>query len=135
MGVITLSVLAGKAPKKTATMVDFLVVKAPSLYNVILGHPTLNNLRAVTFTYHLKMKFPTDLRLGEVHGKQLLARECYTRELRHEVKVVVAIGEARPPSPFVLAKWDEEVRDELALWQAKPNELLELGVIICDIIC
>lgn len=36
-----------------------LVVKAPSSYNVRLGRPTLNNLRAVTLTYHLNMKFPT----------------------------------------------------------------------------
>ncbi|XP_041018023.1 uncharacterized protein LOC121260261 [Juglans microcarpa x Juglans regia] len=56
VGAITLSVLVGKAPKTFATLIDFLVVKASSLYNAILGHPTLNSLSAMTSTYHLKMK-------------------------------------------------------------------------------
>ncbi|XP_042954631.1 uncharacterized protein LOC122291046 [Carya illinoinensis] len=119
MEATTLSVLAGKAHRTAATMVDFLVVKAPSSYNAILECPTLNNLRALTSTYHLKMKFSTDLGVGEVHGEQVLARECYAQELRYEVRVVATIGEVGetvgPPSPPILAKWDEEVRDKQAL--------------------
>lgn len=59
-----------------------------------MGHPTLKNLWEVTFTYHLKMKFSTDLGMEEVHDKQVLAQECYAWELRHEVKKVRIIGEA-----------------------------------------
>lgn len=58
---VTLFVLAGKAPYTTSNMTHFIVVKAPSSYNAILGRPTLNNLRVVTSTYHMKMKFPTPL--------------------------------------------------------------------------
>lgn len=60
MRAITMFVLVGKAPRISVTMVDFLVVKAPSSYKAILGCPTLNNLRVVMSTYHLKMKFPTN---------------------------------------------------------------------------
>ena len=56
---------------------DFLVVDCPSSYNVIIGRPTLNKWKAATFTYCLKVKFPTDNEVGEVKGDQVLARECY----------------------------------------------------------
>lgn len=124
MGAITLSVLVRKAPRIVETMANFLVVKAPSTYNAILGCLTLNNLRKVTSTYHIKMKFPTDLRVGEVHGEQVLSWE-----LKHEVKVVLVVEEvgerSRLPSRPILAEWDKEVHDE----QAEPNEPLELVLI------
>ena len=31
----------------------------------------------MTLTYHLMIKFPTEYRLGEVHGDQVAAHECY----------------------------------------------------------
>lgn len=76
MVAITLFILARKATKISATMANFLVVKAPSPYNAILGHSTLKNLRAVTSTCHLKIKFPKNLRVEEVRVKQVVAREC-----------------------------------------------------------
>ncbi|XP_041001626.1 uncharacterized protein LOC121247324 [Juglans microcarpa x Juglans regia] len=116
MGAITLSGLARKAPKTVAIMSDFLVVKARSSYNAIQGCPTLNSLRAVTSTYHLKMKFPTDSGVDEVRGEQVLARECYDRELRQEVKLVAAVEtEGEVPklgSPPPLTEWDDEIHDE-----------------------
>lgn len=94
-------------------MTNFLVVKAPSLYNTILGHSTLNNLKAVPSTYHLKTKFPMDAEMGEIRGEQVLAQECYTRKLRHGEKEVKIVEEAQgttelPPS-LTLANWDKEV--------------------------
>ena len=35
-GVVTLSLTLGEEPKTTTTMVDFMVVKVPSAYNVLL---------------------------------------------------------------------------------------------------
>ena len=55
----------------------FLVVDYSSAYNAILGRPTLNSWKAVTSTYHLMIKFPTDYRMGELRGNQVAARECY----------------------------------------------------------
>ena len=54
-----------------------MVVDCPSLYNVIIGRPTLNKWKSATYTYCLKVKFPTENRVGEVRGDQVLARECY----------------------------------------------------------
>ena len=33
-------------------------------------------------TYHLKLKFPTDQKIGEVRGDQALARHCYNIALQ-----------------------------------------------------
>ena len=55
----------------------FLVVDYLSAYNVILGRPTLNSWKAVTSTYRLMIKFPTDYGVGELRGDQVAARECY----------------------------------------------------------
>ena len=55
----------------------FLVVDCSSAYNAILGRPTLNSWKAVTSTYHLMIKFPTDYEVGELRGNQVAARECY----------------------------------------------------------
>ena len=55
----------------------FLVVDCSSACNAILGRPTLNSWKAVTSTYHLMIKFPTEYGVGEVRGNQVVARECY----------------------------------------------------------
>ena len=36
--------------------IRYLVVNAPSAYNILLGRPALNKLRAVESTRHMKMK-------------------------------------------------------------------------------
>uniref|UniRef100_A0A2N9I8K3 Uncharacterized protein n=1 Tax=Fagus sylvatica TaxID=28930 RepID=A0A2N9I8K3_FAGSY len=53
LGVVSLIIEARTYPKQVRTSVEFLVVDCPSAYNVIIGRPTLNKLRAVTSTYHL----------------------------------------------------------------------------------
>ncbi|KAG6692471.1 hypothetical protein I3842_10G115500 [Carya illinoinensis] len=82
LGAITLPVMVVKEDNMAMTMTDFLVMKAHSSYNAILGRSTLNNLKAVTSTNHLKIKFPIEIGIGEVRGEQILARECYIRELK-----------------------------------------------------
>ena len=77
LGAITLSVVVGNYPQQIAKNVTFLVVDCSSAYNAILGQPTLNSWKAVTSTYHLMIKFPTDYRVGELLGNQVAARECY----------------------------------------------------------
>ena len=77
LGAITLSVVVGDYPQQIAKDVTFLVVDYLSAYNVILGRPTLNSWNAVTSTYHLMIKFPTDYDVGELQGDQVAARECY----------------------------------------------------------
>ncbi|GFS29200.1 hypothetical protein Acr_00g0005780 [Actinidia rufa] len=52
----------------TTVWQDFIMVDCPSPYNAILGRPTLGGIKAITSTYHLKMKFPTLTGIGEVKG-------------------------------------------------------------------
>ena len=77
VGTVTLPVLVGTYPQQVAKDVNFLVVDCSSPYNAIIGRPTLNSWKAVTSTYHLSVKFPTENRVGEIQGDQLVARECY----------------------------------------------------------
>jgi len=37
----------------------YIVVNTPSTYNLLLGKPSLNKLRAVASTKHMKMKLPS----------------------------------------------------------------------------
>uniref|UniRef100_A0A2N9FYD5 Uncharacterized protein n=1 Tax=Fagus sylvatica TaxID=28930 RepID=A0A2N9FYD5_FAGSY len=92
VGIVTLPIMVGTHPKTVSKTVDFLVVNCPSAYNAIIGRPTLNRLRAVTSTYHLLLKFPTEHGIGEVRGDQVAARECYLASLG-------AIKKRHPSSP------------------------------------
>ena len=56
---------------------NFLIVDCSSLYNAIIGRPTLNSWKAATSTYHLSVKFPIEYSIGEVQGNQLTIRQCY----------------------------------------------------------
>ena len=74
---ITLSVVVGDYPQQIAKDVTFLVVDCSSAYNAILGRATLNSWKAITSTYQLIIKFPTEYGVREVRGDQVVARECY----------------------------------------------------------
>ena len=56
---------------------DFVIVDGSSPYNAIIGHPTLNKIRAVTLTYHLLVKFPIVGGIGILRGDQTESREIY----------------------------------------------------------
>ncbi|KAL0308997.1 UNVERIFIED_CONTAM: hypothetical protein Sradi_5842000 [Sesamum radiatum] len=62
-------------------MVKFLVVKAPSAYNIILERPSLNLFRAIASTFHMKLKFPTSVGVGEAVGDELMeSTQCEGKE-------------------------------------------------------
>ena len=77
VGNVTLPVVVGSYPRQITKSVNFLVVDYSSSYNAIIGKPTLNSWKAVTSTYHLSVKFPTEYGIGQAQGDQLAARECY----------------------------------------------------------
>ena len=84
---ITLPVVARAYPQQITKEVNFLVVDCSSSYNAIIERPTLNSWKAVTSTYHLSVKFPTEYRVGQVQGDQLAARECYLAMLAMDEQV------------------------------------------------
>ena len=64
-------------------MVRYIVVNAPSSYNLLLGRPSLNKLGVVVSTPHLKMKFPTDEgKVVIMLVNQETGRKCYEDNLR-----------------------------------------------------
>ena len=65
LGTVTLPVTIGNYPQQITKDVTFLVVDHSSAYNAIIGRPTLNSWKAITSTYHLMVKFPTEYRVGE----------------------------------------------------------------------
>ena len=77
LSAVTLSMTVGDYPQQITKDVTFLVVDYSFAYNAILGWPTLNLWKAVTSTYHLMIKFPTDYEVGELCRNQVATRECY----------------------------------------------------------
>ncbi|KAL0318831.1 UNVERIFIED_CONTAM: hypothetical protein Sangu_2039300 [Sesamum angustifolium] len=86
LGEVMLPLSLGSLPKRSTKMVKFLVVNAPSAYNIILGRPSLNLFQAIASTFHMKLKFPTSVGVGEVVGDELMARVCYVNTLKRSRK-------------------------------------------------
>lgn len=51
-------------------MIDFLVVKVPFAYNLIIGLLTLRMAQAKVSTYHLKVKVPKEYYFNKAAGKE-----------------------------------------------------------------
>ena len=66
------------------TTTKFLIVEAPSAYNMLLGRPSLNTIRAILSAYHMVVKFPTKNGLGKARGDQQIARECYWASMKQK---------------------------------------------------
>lgn len=95
MGQVTLPISMGDYPAIATGSVDFLVMDIPSAYNIVLGRPSLNMFQVVVSTYHMKIKFPVNERVGEVKGEQLGSSRSYVEALRcrpriHQVDVRMA---------------------------------------------
>ncbi|XP_071925708.1 uncharacterized protein [Coffea arabica] len=102
-GMIILMVTVGQAPKCRTVPVNFVVVRQPSPYNVFLGRPALNALRAVSSTYHLSVKFSTPGGIAEVHGDP---------------------EGTRPNS------WAQDETEEFPLREDRPNQVLRIGALL-----
>ena len=101
----------GEPPCQATTTARFLIVDAPSAYNMLLGRPSLNAIKAVPSAYHMILKFPTIHGVGTVRGDQRVARECYTSSMKERAVGNVNVGEL-------------DMRDEV-LTRPEPSEELE----------
>ena len=77
LGAITLLVTVEDYLQQITKDVTLLFLDCSSAYNTILGCPILNSWKAMTSTYHLMIKFPTEYGVGEVRGDQVATCECY----------------------------------------------------------
>ena len=101
----------GEPPCQATTTARFLIVDAPSTYNMLLGRPSLNAIKAIPSAYHMIIKFPTVNGVGKVRGNQRVARECYTASMKQQAVDNVNVGEL-------------DMRDEV-LTRPEPSEELE----------
>ncbi|XP_073303001.1 uncharacterized protein [Primulina huaijiensis] len=86
LGEIILPLTLGTGDLRKTVMTVFTVIDAPSSYNIILGRPAMNEMRAVASTYHQKIKFPVRGHVGEVKGDQPSSRKCYGETVRVDQK-------------------------------------------------
>ena len=82
LGTIQLVLTLGEPPCQATTTARFLIIDAPSAYNMLLGRPSLNAIKAIPSAYHMIIKFPTIHGVGMVRGDQRMARECYTASMK-----------------------------------------------------
>ena len=111
LGSIQLVLTLGDPPCKATTTARFLIVDASSTYNMLLGRPSLNAIKAIPSAYHMMIKFPTISGLGMVQGDQRVARECYSAFVKQKAVDNVHMDEL-------------DMRDEV-LTQPEPSEELE----------
>ena len=60
---------------------DFIVV---DVYSSILARSWLHALGAISYTLHVKVKYPAEVRLGELLGCQTMARQCMVVAVRYQ---------------------------------------------------
>ncbi|KAL0734073.1 hypothetical protein Bca4012_010283 [Brassica carinata] len=80
LGSIKLPVMA----KEVTKIIDFAVVDNLAIYNVIMGTPWINGMKAVPSTDHLSIKFPTPNGTAVIWGCQKQSRLCFLAE--HKVR-------------------------------------------------
>ncbi|XP_021769848.1 uncharacterized protein LOC110734098 [Chenopodium quinoa] len=66
-GKILFTITIGKGRAVRSIMVEFLVIDAPSVYNVIMGRPLIHDIQGVVSTYHQTMIYVSD----EGHSEKL----------------------------------------------------------------
>ena len=93
LGSIQLILTLGDPPCQATTAVKFLIVDAPSAYNMLLGRPSLNAMKAIPSSYHMMIKFPTTGGVGMVRGDQRVARECYSTSMKQKAVDNVCMDE------------------------------------------
>ena len=124
IGAVTLTVTVGDYPQQITKEVTFLVVDCSSIYNTILGQPTLNSWKAVTSTYHLMIKFPTNYGVGELHGNQVAAQECYIAMLEMDDQQQTMCIEGRR----TIVEPVEEL-EEIILDDSRPEQTTRVGTL------
>ena len=97
LGSVQLVLTLGDPPCLATTMTKFLIMEAPSVYNMLLGSPSLNAIREISSTYHMVIKFPTENRVGMVRGDQRIARECYLASMKQKAVDSVHLDESSTP--------------------------------------
>ena len=108
VGSIQLVLTLGDPPCQATTIVRFLVVDAPSAYNMLLGRPSLNAIKAIPSAYRMMIKFPTISEVGMVRGDQRVARESYSASMKQKTVDNIYLDEPSEELESVLLGDDPE---------------------------
>ena len=111
LGSIQLVRTLGDPLCQATTVLRFLIVDAPSAYNILLGRPSLNAIRAIPSVYHMIIKFPIANGVGMVSRDQGIARECYSASMKQKAVGNIYMDEL-------------DMRDEVSI-RPTPSEELE----------
>ena len=110
LGLIPLVLTLGDPPCQATTVVRFHIVDAPSAYNILLGRPSLNAIRAIISAYHMVIKFLTTNGVGMVRGDQRIAKECYLASMKQKAVGSIHMDEL-------------DMRDEVSIRPTPSKEL------------
>ncbi|GJR53347.1 reverse transcriptase domain-containing protein [Tanacetum coccineum] len=80
LGKIDLEVCFGNEGLSRRMSIKFLVVRAPSPYNIILGRPGLKALHDISSTIHSMIRFPTPKGIATLVTRSTIITECRLRE-------------------------------------------------------
>ncbi|GKV46622.1 hypothetical protein SLEP1_g53596 [Rubroshorea leprosula] len=97
-GVLTFNVAFGSGRTYVTPSVRFLV-KMASSFNIVIGRPTLTEIRVVASQSHLCMKFPTPMGIATLRGNQEVAGHCYITSVTMPQKGKDQTPEARSQKP------------------------------------
>ena len=81
-GKISLPMTIGEHQRVLTVMSNLLVVDYPSSYNAVIRQPARKALKAITFIYHLTMRFATTEGIRYVRGSQYDSQQCYNQLVR-----------------------------------------------------
>ncbi|GJY01717.1 reverse transcriptase domain-containing protein [Tanacetum coccineum] len=76
LGQISLTVTLGDGEHSTSALVNFMVVRSPSPYNGIIGHPGLRKIQAVPSTAHGMLKFLVEGGIVTIRSNTIVPAEC-----------------------------------------------------------
>ncbi|GJU04335.1 reverse transcriptase domain-containing protein [Tanacetum coccineum] len=86
LGKIDLEVCFGNEGLSRRTSMKYIVIRAPSPYNVILGRPGLKTLHVILSTIHSMIKFPTPKGIATLIGRTTTIAECRLRKEKRTVR-------------------------------------------------
>ncbi|RDX78144.1 hypothetical protein CR513_41620, partial [Mucuna pruriens] len=103
-GTVELDTNFGEGGNAKMIPVLYTVIEAEASYNIIMGRPALNRLKAIVSTYHLCMKYPTTEGVGAVWADSSMAKRCYQDSLK--------VGQRRSAINTLSLKLDPRCHDE-----------------------
>ena len=126
MGSIQLVLTLSDPPCQATTAVRFLIVDTSSAYNILLGRPSLNVVRAIPFAYHMVIKFPTTNGVGMVRGNQRIVRECYSALMKQKAVGSIYMDELYIRGEVGIRPMPSEEREPIQL-DNQPEHLVYIG--------